>query len=503
VTINTQTQEALALATFIHQDTAEIKVAIPSILGRALGLLDAVAAGISKMQDITTLMHQMIRLTARFTIEMRETMGRLLQAFWVIQKQLARLEGFMHRQICLPTVIFRDAFNVMRSFPYDLSREWRTFQGLVAVTFTGRQGLHRVNMGQYFVTNVRMRRRLNPTFWSNAIEPGDELSMTMILNDVEAEEGFCPYKSCGASTAGVASSGGGKICPNCFRFAAISQKKKISPKIRDKHEASESRHEPFTPESDLEPFPADFADFKEFEVDPPRPRAPQLEVSEEEDIELYYSIQVAQTLLIDEYEAGLKSEPKPVQYSIGEEHSADLNTSTSSMQIFVRNLIGKTLALRVDSSNLVDTVKDIIQQREGVPQTEQRLIFAGKQLENGRTLSQYNIQKDNTLHLVLRLRSSLQKPKYSAFEYARATGAAIGDSMAIFVKTLLGKTITVVVNNNDTVEQIKKRIEDKERIPIRQQRLIFSGAQLEDTARIYEYQIQKESTIYLVLGALP
>jgi hypothetical protein len=231
---------------------AEIKASIPSLLGRILDLLGVVAAGISNLQSITRLMHQMICLTARFTMEMRETMSRLLQAFWIIQRQLTQLERFMHLRICPPTIVFRDAFNVARSFPYDLSREWRTFHGLVAVAFTGRQGLNRVNMGQYFITNARMRRRLNPVYWSNAVEPGDELSMTMILGDVEAEEGFCPYKSCGASTAWVASTGSGKICPNCFRFAAIEEKKPVSPSRVEEHHEADSDDESILSEPDFE-----------------------------------------------------------------------------------------------------------------------------------------------------------------------------------------------------------------------------------------------------------
>jgi ubiquitin C len=500
VTIKAQTHESLALATSIHQDVAEIKASTPSILGRALDLLDAVTAGISKMHDITTLLHQMISLTSRFEVEMRETMGKLLQAFWVIQGQLARLESFMCRRICLPTVVFRDAFNVMRSFPYDLSREWPTFQGLVAVAFTGRQGLHRVNMGQYFVTSVRMGRRLNPTFWSNAIEPGDELSMTMILGDIEAEEGFCPYKSCGVSTASVASTGGGKICPNCFRFAAISQKKEVSLRSRDGHKASESCHESVIQESDLELIPAESANVEEIrEVGPPRPSLPQLEFSEEEDIELYYSIQVAQALIIGEYEAGFKSEANSMQNSTSEAKSTDLNASPSSIQIFVRNLVGKTLALRVDPFDLVDTVKNTIHEREGVPPCEQRLIFSGRQLENGRTLADYNIQRDNTLHLVLRLRSSIGKTMLSASEYTWKTGMQIGDIIPIFVKTLTGKTIQLEVKNDATILHVKKTIGDKEGITIDSQRLIFEGVELQDTAVLYEYEIQRGSTFHLVL----
>lgn len=149
------------------------------------------------------------------------------------------------------------------------------------------------------------------------------------------------------------------------------------------------------------------------------------------------------------------------------------------MQIFVKTLSGKTIVLNAEPKQTIEEIKSIIEDIEGVPKDEQRLI-SHKELKNNKTLYDYNIKNLSTIYLSLCLKSSMQ--------------------IIIKIISNIRNSITLNVDPNiTTIKNIKKIIKNIKGYKVKNQRLIFQGKFLENEKKINDYNINNSSIIYLSL----
>ena len=148
------------------------------------------------------------------------------------------------------------------------------------------------------------------------------------------------------------------------------------------------------------------------------------------------------------------------------------------LQLFIKTLNGDTITIQANLTDKILTIKEKIQKKQdNLLPSHQRLLYGGKQLEDDKTLMDYNILSEATLHLVVRLKGG----------------------QTIYVKTLIGDVFTFEFDENQTIAEVKQKIEETENIPVNEQRLFFNNKQLADNKTLKDYKIEEEDTIQLVL----
>ena len=161
-------------------------------------------------------------------------------------------------------------------------------------------------------------------------------------------------------------------------------------------------------------------------------------------------------------------------------------------QIYVKTMTGKTILLWVTASESVFSVKTKVAAETGwpeedVPPEAQRLLYRGEQLVDDKSLSDYSVAKEATLHIRLR-------PYYGP----PLPGIPADGAHQIYVKTMTGKTILLWVTASESVWSVKTGVAAETGLPPQAQRLIYRGRQLEDDKSLSDYSVAKEATLQMV-----
>jgi hypothetical protein len=194
-----------------------------SILATVVEVLSLVTSGLMHLRQITKQLHMMIRVCATFTAEMRTAMSKLMELFVSVQTTLQRLDRNLPTRLYLPTVQFTTALGETMALPYQLCQQWATFTELLRVILLDKPGKSRVDMGKYLIMNARGGRLLEGGSWQHAVKQDDHLSMSIVLDELAARAGSCPFPTCQASTESVKIENGGRTCRKCGRWSLLTR----------------------------------------------------------------------------------------------------------------------------------------------------------------------------------------------------------------------------------------------------------------------------------------
>lgn len=210
--------EALALTT--QEQTTSILSATTNIMALA-------TSGFMNLQQIAQQLVRMFQLCAAFTTEMRVAMANLTQLFLSLHTVLRRIELALPTRLSLPIVQFTDALGCTMALPYQLCQQWSTFRELLGVIFIDKPGKSRVDEGLFRIMQDRGGRLLQEASWQHSVNPDDHLSMSIVVDELEAIPGHCPFPSCQACLSSAEATNGGHTCPNCGRWALSNPRRKL------------------------------------------------------------------------------------------------------------------------------------------------------------------------------------------------------------------------------------------------------------------------------------
>ncbi|RYP45980.1 hypothetical protein DL768_007762 [Monosporascus sp. mg162] len=213
-------QEIQAISNYTQDQTK-------SILATVTEVLALITSGLMHLRQITKQLHKMIRICTTFTAEMRTAMSKLMELFFSLQTVLQRIDRNLPTRLYLPTVQLTTALGETMALPYQLCQQWTTFTELLRVIFLDKPGKSRVDRGKYLIMNARGGRLLVEDSWQHAVKQDDHLSMSIVLDELAARPGSCPFPTCRASTEGVEIENGGRTCGRCGRWSLLTPPKQL------------------------------------------------------------------------------------------------------------------------------------------------------------------------------------------------------------------------------------------------------------------------------------